>query len=1113
MRGSRLAVLLFAVVGCCSGPVWGAPGSPRYETQIMFSGYDRAESLTNFPVLVTLGTHIGGFSYTDFVSPVDGADLRFRRADNDLALDYEIENWDTNGTSHAWVRVDQLASNTAIYAMWGNPAWSTAPASRTNGAVWHGGYEAVWHMNETVTDESSLADAHRDSTSHNRDGDQAGNAHTSGRVAQGQQWDGTDDYIGVTDAIVSTSSLTIATWMKSDGVSAYDAIINHNGWSAGNVHYQFYGTGNGLAYDIHSGWHVGLAGFSFGTGQWYHVVTVYDRSAGSTDGTLALYVDGELKQTSGGLNTAPNPSPAPGRIGSWDVEGRYFHGAMDEFRILNSVPSSNWVWATWLNTASNDHFNSVGSAVYHPTTPVHYVSLTGGNVYPYENWANAATNIQDAIDAAAASETVLVTNGTYNLSGAILMTNSLTLVSVNGRDVTTISGGRNGSCLDLANHAVVVDGFTVRDGYTRYGNGGGIACLGTTPVITNCVLIANDAFHGAGCYKGTLKNCIIRDNICRYSGGGTCQSYLYDCTVSGNTCVAEGGGVYYGWATNCTIIGNVGGWGGGTANANITHCTVSSNRATAYQGGGVYYGTANNSIIVNNHSANDGGGSSFGTRNNCVISGNTAGEKGGGSYYSTLSNCTVTDNTSGNSGGGTSYGDVRNCIVVDNYVGGVESNNTEGAYTYTCSTPLAAGTGNISDDPILLSRSHIATNSPCIGAGSSSYASMTDIDGESWNSPPSIGCDEIDPDSMSGPLNVDIFASRTHAYPNVGLLFIAGIDGKPTHTAWSFGDGGSTDNVHRVSYAWSGIGSYPVVLTAYNTDNPGGVSATVTVHVIAETTHYVSPSGNHVLPYSSWGNAATSIHAAVDVACDGGSVIVADGTYYVSSEIAVETDISVSSVNGAGVTIVDAGGNCRAFNLGARSCTIEGFTITDGEATKGGGVYCLDTTPVINNCTIRDSHAGEGAGVYRGTLRRCAILDNTATSFAGGTGWSTLENCLVAGNYAEDSGGGAYRGTLINCTVVSNSAGMMTPGVVQCTLTNCIVYHNVGWWDPNYSGGSWTHCCTTPMPFSGSGNITNDPQFLDGVAGDYRLGAGSPAIDAGTNLALRVPHNYAAAHS
>lgn len=48
-----------------------------------------------------------------------------------------------------------------------------------------------------------------------------------------------------------------------------------------------------------------------------------------------------------------------------------------------------------------------------------YVSLDGGHVPPFTSWSDAATNIQDAIEAAVAGETVWVTNGTYDTGGKV----------------------------------------------------------------------------------------------------------------------------------------------------------------------------------------------------------------------------------------------------------------------------------------------------------------------------------------------------------------------------------------------------------------------------------------------------------------------------------------------------------------------------------------------------------------------------------------------------------------------------------------------------------------------------------------------------------------------
>jgi len=60
---------------------------------------------------------------------------------------------------------------------------------------------------------------------------------------------------------------------------------------------------------------------------------------------------------------------------------------------------------------------------------------------PYNTWATAATNIQDAVNYAVEGNTVLVTNGVYTVFSQIMITtNNITLKSVNGAEKTVIDG-------------------------------------------------------------------------------------------------------------------------------------------------------------------------------------------------------------------------------------------------------------------------------------------------------------------------------------------------------------------------------------------------------------------------------------------------------------------------------------------------------------------------------------------------------------------------------------------------------------------------------------------------------------------------------------------------
>src|SRR5438093_9465100 len=85
---------------------------------------------------------------------------------------------------------------------------------------------------------------------------------------------------------------------------------------------------------------------------------------------------------------------------------------------------------------------------------VHYVDVNSTNATPpYTNWTTAATNIQDAVDAAVAGDEIVVTNGMYATGGRdgsrVEVDKLLSLRSVNGPQFTIINGGGSGRCVYL----------------------------------------------------------------------------------------------------------------------------------------------------------------------------------------------------------------------------------------------------------------------------------------------------------------------------------------------------------------------------------------------------------------------------------------------------------------------------------------------------------------------------------------------------------------------------------------------------------------------------------------------------------------------------------------
>jgi len=214
----------------------------------------------------------------------------------------------------------------------------------------------------------------------------------------------------------------------------------------------------------------------------------------------------------------------------------------------------------------------------------HYVDPNGASPQtPYLSWAHAATNIQNAVDAAIPYDTIIVTNGIYQTGGQkfgatsnrVYVSKTLNLQSANGPALTIIKGYQipgttNGSsavrCIYLADGATL-SGFTLTNGATFNESAGGIYAGGSsTVVISNCVIAGNAArSDGGGTWQGTFYNCVFLGNTSYGSLGGGAAIYagLNNCLLLGNTAAAYGGGAYNGTMRNCTAVGNYAGAGGG----------------------------------------------------------------------------------------------------------------------------------------------------------------------------------------------------------------------------------------------------------------------------------------------------------------------------------------------------------------------------------------------------------------------------------------------------------------------------------------------------------------------------------------------------------------------
>ena len=244
-----------------------------------------------------------------------------------------------------------------------------------------------------------------------------------------------------------------------------------------------------------------------------------------------------------------------------------------------------------------------------------------------------------------------------------------------------------------------------------------------------------------------------------------------------------------------------------------------------------------------------------------------------------------------------------------------------------------------------------------------------------------------------------------------------------------------------------------------------------TAQNILADTHYVSPSGGNVSPYTSWETAATDIQAAVDAASTGDSVLITNGTYFPGSQVSITKSITVESVNGADDTIINGSHVHRCVYMTAG--VLDGFTVSNGYANGsseedkcGGGVYC-DGGGTVQNCIISGNSIPDeiltigGGGVFLnggGTVQYCTISGNSALvmGHAGGVecyGGGTVHHCIISENSAnmgggvKCSGGGTVRNSTINGNSAPYGAGVYcgSGGIVQ----NCTISKN----SSSYSGG------------------------------------------------------------
>jgi hypothetical protein len=307
---------------------------------------------SNFPMLFDSNTNSG--LKTDLssgagkVRNANGDDIVFAADDGQEIYKHEIEKYiNSTGEYLAWVRVPSISDGTTFNIYYGSDDAISYPPNFTTD-VWDPNYVAVWHLHDDFND----------STSNANNGTNFESVDIGAYIADGQDFDGNDDYINVgsggTIDNVFNGGGTLEAWIKPDisyGGGGYGRILDkatgtlgEGGWTFFVNNYNslkrmsfvrywtvkrgfWYTPNNSIIYD-----------------EWHHVVVTYDEGAKAND--PSFYINGvsqTVNQDSGPNGDPVDDSAQNAYIGYLLGGARTFEGVIDEVRISTSILTGGWI--------------------------------------------------------------------------------------------------------------------------------------------------------------------------------------------------------------------------------------------------------------------------------------------------------------------------------------------------------------------------------------------------------------------------------------------------------------------------------------------------------------------------------------------------------------------------------------------------------------------------------------------------------------------------------------------------------------------------------------------------------------------------------------------------
>jgi hypothetical protein len=770
------------------------------------------------------------------------------------------------------------------------------------------------------------------------------------------------------------------------------------------------------------------------------------------------------------------------------------------------------------------------------------------------SWANAFSDLQDALAIADQGSEIRVAEGTYKPTTttdrelSFVLKNGVAIFGgFDGTESTldqrdwisnlTILSGEIGSTDDTGDNSyhvvyglqvdatAILDGFTITAGNANGSNppddlGGGMYnAFDSSPTLTNLTFSNNSAWGGGGIYNyidssPTLTNISFSNNSAVFGGGmfnHSANPSLNNVTFSFNSVSVEGGGIYNYESspslTNVTFSNNLAEYGGGMSNYNnssptLTNVTLSNNSATF----------------------------------------------GGGIYNATNSNPTLT-----------------NVILWSNSIDQVFNDGTSNPdITYSDIQGGYAGEGNIDVDPLL---------GPLVNNGSftQTYALLTGS--SAIDTGTNIGCPVSDQRGVVRPIDGDLDGTPecdmgAYEYKFQWLLFVdQDAVGLNNGTSWA---DAFTDLQSALAIAdygkeiWVAEGTYKPTVTDRmisfilkdGVAIYGGFAGTESTRDLRNWIANPTILSGDIGVTSD--NRDNSFHVVTGTSLDSTAILdgfkIMDGNanhnfplnYGGGMYLTTHSNPTLKNLTFSNNS-AEAGGGVAIF-LGSNP-TLTNVTFSNNSADGGGGMFNRESNPTLINVSFFNNTADNGGGLNNywsssPILINVTFSGNTASKNGGGMFNSmecspTLTNVTISANTATENGGGMYNDfssptltnvtfsnntatngggmhnyimsnpaltnvTFLENTAASNGGGMSNQELSSPTLTNAILWGNTGGQVYNTNSSTPTIIYSDVQGgYTGTGNIDLDP-LLGALANNggftqtHALGTSSPAIDTGS---------------